>query len=452
MNDRTRFDRLFLLAIGCISLIYFLLFFYALSSTIVREPFADMIVFVTHYFDLGEHGDWLRFLWTPHAWHRPVWIRLLTAADIWLFGGAIYTFIVVTTACLIALPLMLWREIAITGLPRDLVVTAGLLVTMLFLTAANAVDCSIPIEGVYPQTLFFSVASIALLAASDTNVRSRRWKRAAALLAAACAGLSTMVGLSMWPILVWMSWRMRAGLPWLLMLSGFGALFCWIYADGVTVPQSAVSAADLDSGYYTAAHLLKVADYFITYMGLPWTRATALSDAGRIIGALLSATGIALVAIRTFDKRDITRLELVSFGLIIFSLATGVLAAVGRVDDLPYVAVPVRYSVYLAPLHAGLLLLALPRMQRYWRAAGARRNVQVTIVLSVVILVAQQYFAGQAAIAGSQHISDTIHRFIAGERTREMTRLIFNDLTHAEHLYGVLRREGLYQYPQEESE
>lgn len=173
------FDRAFLLAIGCISFIYFLLFFYFLRSTIVHEPFADLIVFITNYFDLQETADWQRFLWTPHAWHRPILIRLLTAGDIWLFSGAIYPFIVFTTACLLAIPLVLWREIAITGLPRDVVMTAGLLVTMLFLTAANAVDCSIPIEGVYPQTLFFSVASIVLLAASDTDVRSRRWRRAA---------------------------------------------------------------------------------------------------------------------------------------------------------------------------------------------------------------------------------------------------------------------------------
>ena len=452
MNSSISFDRLFLLVIGCFSLIYFSLFFYFLGSTIVREPFADLIVFITHYFDLQEHGDWLRFLWMPHAWHRPIWIRLLTAADIWLFSGAIYPFIVVTTACLIAIPLMLWREIVITGLPRDLVITAGLLVTMLFLTAANAVDCSIPIEGVYPQTLFFSVASIVLLAASNTEVQSRRWKRAAALLAAVCAGLSTMVGLIMWPILIWMSWRMRAGLPWLLLVSGFGAVFCWTYANGVTVPQSALSAGDLDGGYYTAAHLLKVGDYFITYMGLPWTRAAALADVGRVIGAVLSATGIALVVMRTFDKFHISRLDLISLGLIMFSLTTGVLAAVGRVDDLPYVAVPVRYSVYLAPLHAGLLFLALPRVQRFWQAGSARRTVQMAIVLAVVILVIQQFFAGQAATAGAKYISDTIHRFIAGERTPEMTRLVFNDLTYAEYLYGVLRRDGIYLDPQKETE
>ncbi|MSO72001.1 MAG: hypothetical protein EXQ84_00105 [Rhodospirillaceae bacterium] len=452
MNNNISLDRLFLLVIGCISLIYFSLFFYFLESTIVREPFADMIVFITRYFDLREHGDWLRFLWTPHAWHRPIWTRLLTAADIWLFSGAIYPFIVFNTACLIAIPLMLWREIAFAGLPRDLMITAGLLVTMLFLTTANVVDCSIPIEGVYPHTLFFSVASIVLLAGSGADIRSHGWKRVAALLAAVCAAFGSLVGLIVWPILIWMSWRMRTGLRWLLIVFGFGVLFCWTYANGLTVPQSASHAVDLDSGYYTAAHLLKVGDYFITYMGLPWTRAAALADVGRVIGAALSATGIALVVMRTFDKFHISRLDLISLGLIMFSLTTGVLAAVGRVDDLPYVAVPVRYSVYLAPLHAGLLFLALPLVQRFWQAAGARRNVQMAIVTAVMILVVQQFFAGQAAIAGSKYISDTIHRFIAGERTPEMTRLVFDDLAHAEYLYGVLRRDGIYLDPKKETE
>jgi hypothetical protein len=33
-----------------------------------------------------------------------------------------------------------------------------------------------------------------------------------------------------------------------------------------------------------------------------------------------------------------------------------------------------------------------------------------------------------------------------------MERLVFNDLTHATYLYGVLRRDGIYQDPQKEIE
>ena len=403
-----------------------------------------MIVYITNYLDYQKNGDFLGYLWMPHMQHRLIWIRLLTAVDVELFRGAVYPFIAFTTACLVSVPLILWREITVSGLPGDLALTVGLLATMLFLTTANVVDCSIPINGIYPHTLVFAVVAIVLLAGSSADPQSYGWRRIAALAAAMGAASGSLVGLVIWPILIWISWRMRARAPWVLMVCGIGAAFGWIYANGVLIPQSASSVLDMQSGFYTSAHMRKVGEYFLNYMGLPWTRATELAEMGRIIGAILSAAGLFIVAIRTFDNSTLSHLDLIGLGLIMFSLATGVFASIGRVDELPYVAVPVRYSVYLAPLHVGLLVHSLPLVQKYWQASRARKYIQAGVILAAAILVTQQFLAGRAATAVADNISIIVHRFMDGERAPEMVPLVFVDLVFAEYFYKTLYKEGLY--------
>ena len=50
--------------------------------------------------------------------------------------------------------------------------------------------------------------------------------------------------------------------------------------------------------------------------------------------------------------------------MIAFSLATAVMAAVGRTGATAPDQVPMRYAVFLIPLHVGLWILVLPYIRR----------------------------------------------------------------------------------------
>jgi len=80
----------------------------------------------------------------------------------------------------------------------------------------------------------------------------------------------------------------------------------------------------------------------------------------------VTATGV--VFWRGFYRAPSGRLERIAIALIMFSLASGILATIGRADmpAIGGVFVPVRYSVLLISLHVGLVLVAAPFLDRLW--------------------------------------------------------------------------------------
>jgi hypothetical protein len=138
--------------------------------------------------------------------------------------------------------------------------------------------------------------------------------------------------------------------------------------------------------------------YWVAYLGLPWTRSTTHGFYALPVGpALLLATAALLVprqvrpepAANILDgSRRPTRLRRIAECFILLSLGISILAAVGRggmSDPLP----PMRYAVFMTPLHLGLLFLVLER----WRVRG------IIAVAVLVLFCAQQVLTGRAAIS-----------------------------------------------------
>jgi hypothetical protein len=82
-----------------------------------------------------------------------------------------------------------------------------LLGPMLLLTTAAAVDCSIPINSIYPLSLVFLVTTLALFEGGAEDARYTGAKRAAALVTAVLASFSNIGGLVIWPAMLWLAWR-----------------------------------------------------------------------------------------------------------------------------------------------------------------------------------------------------------------------------------------------------
>ncbi|MEQ1897427.1 MAG: hypothetical protein ABL971_08580, partial [Vicinamibacterales bacterium] len=314
---------------------------------------------------------------------------------------------------------------------------------MLVLTSVAAVDCAIPMNGIYPQTVMFTVMALVLFGSDEHAGASRhiQWSRVLAVLAAIAAAFGNAAALSVWPILLWLAWRSQAGRVWTAGIVIVGAVFgaAYLYRLPGVALGAASSAAAPDS-----SSLLRMADYLITYLGLPWTRAGALALTGKGIGALLLVASVASCLWWGVVRPAESRLDRLAVSLVAFSLATAVLAALGRsgVDADP--RVPVRYSVFVALMHVGLLFLAWPRVVARWGTVAQLRLVQAGVVVAALILTAQQYASGQAAVATTQAMRATLARFAAGEETDDMKSVVYVDLGLARRDLNAIHAAGLY--------
>jgi hypothetical protein len=190
--------------------------------------------------------------------------------------------------------------------------------------------------------------------------------------------------------------------------------------------------------------LRRMADYLVTYMGLPWTRSGAIAPLGKTLGGAFFVGGAAAALVYGVARPASDRLQRLGVALIAFTLASALLATVGRVDIEPDVRVPVRYAVFVAPLHVGLLLLAWPFIGRLRERASTRRFVNAAALGVGVLLLAQQVVSGEAAAATTRSMRATLDRFAAGEESEEMKTVVFVNLTQARRDLNAIRAAGLY--------
>jgi hypothetical protein len=423
--------------------VYVALFAYYLQRTIIVEPYWDMYSHVLRYLQFQQDGAWWAYLWDPHVQHRHLWMRLLTALDVEVFRGIAYPFIVAAASCLGGTAWLLWRETRRIQ-PAEVATTVGIFVVMCLLTAVAAVICAIPMDSVYPQALFFSVLALVLFDGAHDFAgfnRWSQWRRTAAVLAAAGAAFGSGATLPLWPILIWMAWRAGAGATWIAAIATAGVIFITVYVLGLPLRDQAAAPSIADGGIL--AQLLRMGDYLLAYLGLPWTRAEALAIPGRAVGAAFLGAGCYAVVRYGLLLRSVTRLERIAVALVLFSLATAFLAAVGRAN-LADTRVPVRYSLFIAPLHVGLLWLATPYLIRQWQIDERRRLFRRLALGAASILLVQQIVAGQTAVATTDAMRASIRRFMAGKTEPGMERVVFDNLDQARQSWTAIRDAGLY--------
>jgi hypothetical protein len=432
--------------VGALTAIQLGLFAWYLNANIIRHLYWDMYSWVLHYLDYRTHGGWWAYVWGSHDVHRPVLIRLLTAFDIEAFSGVSYPFIVFTTACHAATGWLLWRECRAVhgGFGRAL----GRLVLMLVFTSVAAVACAVPLNNGYLHVLTCAVLVIVLFDGAGEDRRASRlsihWRRATAVLAAIAAPFASAVGWAVWPVLFWTAWRGRAGRAWIAAITVVATAFVLVYLQGLSIGQAAGPSPGraLDS----VGSLLGRLNYLVTYLGLPWTRAAALTVPGQIWGAVLLGAGVWAVLMRGVLRAPSGRLERIGLALVMFSLGTALLASIGRVDLLPDdgVLVPVRYSSLVAPLYIGLLWILSPALQRVWNDAARSTIVTTAVAGGCVLLLVQQIGVGQAASAITGRMRTTIEQFEAGHTSPEMRDVVFSDLEQARREWEIIRSAGLY--------
>ena len=397
--------------------------------TSILEAYSDMYDWVGRWRQFQADGDLGRYLWAPHNFHHLVWTFGVLDLDIAAFGARSYLFIAVGTVCLAALAgLSAWVGAAAAG--PGLRLLGGGVAAALCLTGCNVLDATADINTTYLHAVVFAVAAILLAAAPGTRSRLRM---AGSLACAIAAGLGSAAGLAVWPALLFVAWRRGDRAGGLATAIG-GAGFSLLYLLGQASSPSGSGGGLGVVGNWGGAVLLT-----LNYLGLPWMRAAP--GLGAAIGAAVLA--ISLVALATKGRRGAAWTERAAVGLIVFSLATAVMAGLARTSLIAPSLVPMRYSVFLSPLHAGLWVLGLPYLRRAFEPRP--RAFAVGVMAAAGFMLAHQ----AVMMAFAVRTADENLRFIAdyreGRRYPQMQPIVYSDLGRIAEISAWMRLRGVYQ-------
>jgi hypothetical protein len=445
-NDRKGSPcRIIVLAIAIVAAVHFALFGYFLFRTAIGSPISDMFSYIDAYLRYrADQTSLLDYLWRAHGEHHLVWIRLLTWVDVEIFHTRGIPFMIAATAAISATAALVWQQLRRAEPVLGGATSLGLLAPMLVLGSANVTDCSVPINTTYPLTVLFVIVALVLFAGGQQSDPNKRFRRMAAVPAAFCASFATAAGLLAWPVLLWIAWRERLAGAWLGVLAGIAVIYAVIYARDLNLIGLAPALQKDAAAFLDPAHLRKLLDYFVAFLGLPLTRAPALATVGRVFGAMLFLAGLAAVLIATFSDRLSGQLDRVAIGMILLAFGSAALAAIGRADLADEGAVPVRYALFATLLQVGLLCLMLPRLAQHSTSPRSRLLLCLAGLLFAVVLLIQQIFVGRTAAQIANAISREADCFAVGALpAASVGKVVSRTPEGARAVLTALRREGL---------
>ena len=375
----------------------------------LRFPFADAHDWAAEAMRTERSGAWLAYLWRPHGEQRIVWARLAEALNLEIVGHP-PAFLIIAAGLwglgLAAVALLLARGPG--GLRAR--VWLGAAAGLLLLCAPLGEDFAFPVFSVYLYAAGPALAAACLWALSAGKVRSLAFW--GALVCAAAAAGGNAAGLAIWPALIGAALIAGAGgaALWVLIAA---AAACVVFVEaGLGSPGGSPGAASVG-----LARLAKMAIYFGSYCGLPWSRALRGPLLGAAAGwpvAVVAALGLARAWRRRGAAAGAPYAGLCRAGavLALFGLCTAVLATLGRVDELPQPVVPTRYTPFALLLQWGALLLYADRIAAFM---AERRRLAVGIaVLSVVLVLAADLRGARLLNKTTDHLRAASRAFDVG--------------------------------------
>jgi hypothetical protein len=409
---------------------YVLVSAYIAWRCVILQPYSDMFDWLARYFRFQANGDWAAYLLPAHNTHRLVWTFGVLALDATIFGAKGYLFVAVGLTCLAVAAALLGRE-AWRAVDGPMKLAAATLAVMLALMAGNLLDASIAINTTYVHGLAFAVAAI-VLAEPRRGPVDLDLPRIGALVCIVASAFGNATGLALWPVLLFSAWRSGASLRWFAVLGIAGAGFVAWYFHGAQVPAGAPSEPPVQ-------RLIQSLELFLNYLGLPWTRAAP--KLGWLVG--LSFLTLSLAAITLKGGAGASRAERVATRLILFTLATAAMAAMGRTSATAPWDVPLRYGVFLIPMHVGLLMLALPYLARL--RIRRPRSIDAAMLAGATLMIGHQLGLGLFAARTADVNRTLIADFRAGIRTAPMLGTVYPEFGRATVISAELRRRGIYQ-------
>ncbi len=429
-----RLERPAVFALVAITAIHLAIFAYVAVAGLVRQPYSDMFDFLKAEFAFEKTGDLAAYLAAEHNHQHLVWVRVLTAIDVQAFHGTGVIFALAAGLSMLMGAIVIGRELWRSASRRIVGAAAAAITVLLLMSTVNAINVTQPINSVYAIASGFAALAIVLFERAESAPGRTILYAVLALLAGLSAAAGSAAGVAVFPVLMVSAVRNPVNRSLLA-----PALIVGLAAMGV------VGGALMSGGNSTAGgpHLAKMADYFLSYAGMPWSAIRGVSRVRVAIG--LVATSLSAVLLWRGSRRDggAGRLERIGLDLILFALGTAIMAALGRVDESDQVIVPVRYAIFMSALQVGVICVLTPALTAHWERA--QRWAVPAALIAALVLLAQQAAASVFALRTSDEIRAAIAAFDAGVRRPEMRQLIHPDFVVAEQVNAACRRRGLYQ-------
>lgn len=409
---------------------------------IILTPYGDTLDWLGSFYGSSAQSLW-QYLWTPHNGHRIVFSKLLTMADAKLLGGLSYP---IALVCLSLL--LIAAVIVLAGLRRHVQDVAArrwaMAVTVLLLFPASSFpNIAYPVNSQQIIVSFFAFVACVLLVRSGTSVEERKLGRNAtfllALAAGMCASLSSLNGLLVWPILLWLTWTLALRRSRRLVIVTAGALVIMGLAYHDIGSSEFVASA---GGLGSIAH---VAKYLVEFHGMPWVEIPAVYWPGMAVGVIVVSLSLGFCVKGVLAPPRQRPLAMIALPMLMFSFGTAIVITVGRhaMGLLP----AHRYGIFLVITCVALLILGLPTFERWMLD---RRGHVIVLSASLVFALGylgQQVPVGQFAVRRAELFAGYEKQILAGTPGPQAVRAIY--LPGAEPLerhYRVLKEQRIYMF------
>jgi len=348
------------------------------QAAYLRVPYSDIHDWIGRVFATERDHRWFDYLWRPHGEQRIPIALALTAIDIEVSQGRLPSFLIGTAAAWLLALVALAVAIARSEIAATTKLVLALVTGVLALNVALAEDFAFPVFSVYVLVCGPAIAALTILPMSARS----GWRSAGFWVALGVAWLSSCgnaAGLAVWPALISALVLLRTdrktiGLALAMMVVCIACL-----EAGLGVPSTTFTG---DGGL---AHAAKILGYFLVFGALPWSRGLHALPLQVAVGVLIWVAAL-LVFRRGLRTHRLEPLVVSGMALIVFGLATAVLASLGRVDELPQLIVPTRYTPFAISLQVGIILAAsnLANDLRFNRpiAFGAAGSIAATLMLA----------------------------------------------------------------------
>ena len=386
-------------------------------ASFMPRPYSDALIWLSEVIHHDPASRGLAGLWRPHNEQRIVVARLLTLSDVYLVKQAGVSFLVASVASMIAAAGLLvfmvcrWQE------NRNFGWLLAVAVTGLWLGVPAALDSGMSGFSVYVTVGVGALASMLFWAASGQPGVPGWACLVLSCVFAMVAGLGNAAGLAVWPSLgVVALWRGddRARLGVLGVVAG---LIVWLTEAGLGAPGAKAGTGPL----LAPAHVLKMVRYFLQYCGMPWSRVGHLGLFADAVGLMVAV--LALLAMTRRVPHGPTPTIWCGRALILFGVATAVLAVLGRVDEAEQVAVPLRYGVFSAILQIGIVMTTSDLIYRLW-ARNPPLGPQLAAGMVVLFLI-QDIGSHAGGVKLVRKVAAAHSAFDRGDRSAQTLQFVY---------------------------
>lgn len=240
---------------------------------------------------------------------------------------------------------------------------------------------------IFPFVQAFAIVSIVALVDASESPRPRPALAAIALIATVLAMATTSNGLAVPVVIAVLVYTRRtswwiAGAAAALALAGAVLFLRLVLESQPANPSAPLAFARVgDAARYFCAFFVP----YVTYQS---------GTLGTVVGGALALAG-AFVVIRVLvERRAAPRIEHVAAGVVLFVMASGAMAAVGRADLGIDQAAQSRYATYTLVYAAALVLAITNWMTRGAPAPARHRVIAVSTLLLAVVMLPAHLFTG----------------------------------------------------------